>query len=351
MKKICFSVGPSELYPGVEGYIKNALSEEVSSISHRGEEFSNLFKSVTKNLKKLLGIPKDYEIFFLSSGTEAMERVIQNLVEKTSLHFINGAFSKRFYQTAKELGKEPLKIEEIPGRNFDFKKIDIPKEVEVICFTQNETSTGTVLTMEDVYQLKKRHPQKLIAVDVVSSAPFVSINYKFTDCVFFSVQKGFGLPAGLGVLVVSPAGLKKAKTLDEKGISLGSYHSFLVLKKFADKHQTPETPNIFLLYLLDKVVSDMLKKGIEKIRKETKVKAKLLYNFFGECSFVKNPKDRSKTIVVMESEKAKELQERLNKKGFVVSGGYGEFKDKHLRIGNFPAHSTSDVKKLIKAFS
>lgn len=351
MKKTFFTIGPTELFPGLEKYISGAIHEDILSVSHRGEYFSKLYKSTTENLKKLLSVPKEYEVFFLSSGTEAMERIIQNTVEKVSLHFINGSFSKRFYETAKELGKEPQKIEVESGENFDFKKISISREVELICFTQNETSTGIALAMEDIYRVKKKYPEKLIAVDIVSSVPYVSIDYNFTDCVFFSVQKGFGLPSGLGVLIVSPAALKKAKKMEGEGISLGSYHSFLTLKKFADKYQTPETPNIFLLYLFNKVLKKMNTIGIKNIREDIEKKSQLLYTFFNEKAYVKNKKDRSKTTIVIDIKNPKKVIEKLAKKGLIISDGYGQFKNSHIRIGNFPSHSLNDIKKLIRAFS
>ncbi|MDZ7645884.1 MAG: hypothetical protein U5K54_01185 [Cytophagales bacterium] len=42
------------------------------------------------------------------------------------------------------------------------------------------------------------------------------------------------------------------------------------------KNQTPETPNALAIYLLGKVVQDLLRRGIQTIRKETEYKAAIL---------------------------------------------------------------------------
>ncbi len=217
MKNIYFTVGPTQLYPNVTGFIKKAIDAEVMSKSHRGAWFQELFIDLTSNLRTLLNIPKSYRIFFVSSGTESMERVIQNIVIKNSFHFVNGAFSERFYKTAKELGKSPELVEAPLGESFDFEKIKIPKKAEIICLTHNETSTGVMLPLEEIYKIKKNNPDKLIALDVVSSIPYVDIDCKKVDIVFFSVQKGFGLPAGLGIIIVSPQGFEKNQFILKNG--------------------------------------------------------------------------------------------------------------------------------------
>ena len=107
--------------------------------------------------------------------------------------------------------------------------------------------------------------------------PYPDFDYSKVDSVFFSVQKGFGLPAGLGVWMVNQRCIDKANQLLSKGLSIGSFHSLPSLHSHALKNQTPETPNVLGIYLLGKVVQDFLLKGINTIRKETEYKAALLY--------------------------------------------------------------------------
>lgn len=160
------------------------------------------------------------------------------------------------------------------------------------------------------------------------------------------------LPAGLGVIIVSPKALQKTEQLIKKGISVGSFHSFKNLSEKAKDFQTPETPNVLNIYLLNKVVTDMLKVGLLNIRKQTNEKAQLIYNFFNNhkkyTPFVSSPKFQSPaTIVIDVNGESEKLRNKLSKKGILVGSGYGENKLNHIRIANFPSHSIKDVKLLL----
>ncbi len=353
---IYFTCGPSQLYPTVPKYIMHALNEDILSISHRSVQFQEIYRSAQNGLRKLLNIPKNHKIFFLSSSLESMERIIENCVKEYSFHFINGAFSKKFYEIVLKLKKHPEKYEVSEGDGYDPNKIKIPKRTELICITHNETSTGVSIPLQSINRLKDDYPKKLIVVDIVSSAPYPKIEFKKIDMAFFSVQKGFGLPAGLGILIVNERAIEKAKYLEKKGVNVGSYHSFSSLLTKDEIFQTPETPNVLAIYLLDKVVRDMLKKGINQIRKETDIKAKLVYDFFDRYPkykpFVKEPQFRSKTTIVIDvKSETKKIIEKTKNAGFIISSGYGQFKQNHIRIANFAAHSLSDIQKLLSFFS
>ena len=160
MKNIYFTCGPSQLYPTVKSHLKTALDNNLGSISHRGQQFQNIYKSAQTNLRKLLSIPLSHKIFFLSSSLESMERIIENCVEKQSFHFVNGAFSHKFYQFAKLLKKSPVKHEVDWGEGYLLNKIKIPKRTELICITQNETSTGVMLPTQQIYSASRYKSNK-----------------------------------------------------------------------------------------------------------------------------------------------------------------------------------------------
>lgn len=352
MKKVYFTVGPSQIYPTIPKHISNALKEDILSLNHRGQEFKNLYKDTARKLKVLLNIPKDYQILFTSCGLEGMERTIQGVVEKTSFHIISGYFGKAWARYAAELGKNVLSFD-LNTDNYNIDKVEIPQKAELICVTQNDTSTGIWIPPIDIEKIKKKYPEKLIAIDVVSSLPHVDINYKYVDITFFSVQKGFGLPAGLGVIILNPKALEKTEQLVKKNISIGSYHGLKNLSEKAKDFQTPETPNVLNIYLLNKVAGDILKTGIDKIRKETDEKSRLIYDFFENHNryypVVSSKKLRSPTtIVIYAKEESEKLRKRLADKGYIVGAGYGENKLTQIRIANFPSHNLRDLKKLLK---
>lgn len=355
MKQIFFTPGPSQMYPTLFGHIQTALEEYIPSISHRSEKFQTIFQETTDGLRNLLHLPKEYVIVFVASGTEAMERIVENTVEKKSFHFINGSFGKRWFETAVALKKE-AKAYEVPFGEGFAESPHIEKDTELICFTHNETSSGVSIDPEFIYKVGRENPHALIAVDTVSSAPYVDLDYQKLDCVFFSVQKLFGLPAGLGVMILGPRAIQKADFLHKKGINIGSYHSFPHLVAWASKNQTLETPSVFHLYLLGKVVADMKRRGIQTIREEEEKKAQLVYDFFDKHPlykpFVVKKEDRSITVIVVTlGEKTEAIKKKLKEQGLVVGGGYGPHKKTQIRIANFPAITKKDIQRFLKAIT
>ena len=353
MKNIYFTVGPTQTFPRLDKCLDGAIKKRIPSISHRGPEFEELFKNTVSSMKELLNVPDGFHFFFLGSATEAMERIIENCCLEHSYHFVNGAFSKRFFQTAQELKRRPLKFEAKEGEGFDFSAAAIPQDTEIVCLTHNETATGVGIDMKDVYELKSRYPDKIFALDIVSSVPYVEVDFAMIDCAFFSVQKGFGMPAGLGVLIVNEKCIQKSLELQKRDVNIGSYHNFQTMLKAENKHNTPETPNVLALYELGYICDIYNKDGINALRKETEEKARLMYDFFDLHEefkpFVKNKKWRSNTVIVVETPRGSAgVMNKLVKSGIIVGSGYGAFKERHIRIANFPAHKKADVKRILR---
>lgn len=353
MKKIYFTVGPSEVYPTLYKHLNKAMELNIPSLNHRGPEFKQLFKATTEGLKKLLNIPEHFQVFFVSSALESMERIIQGVCEKHSFHIISGSFGKAWADYASQLGKNTYKYDVEDTKAFKLVNLEVPKQTELICITQNDTSTGFYIHPQEIIKLKKKYPDKLIALDVVSSIPYVDIDFKYADIVFFSIQKGFGLPAGLGVIIVNPKTLEKTELLIKNNVVIGSYHSLKNLSEKAKKLQTPETPNVLNIYLLNNVIKDMLKTGLQKIRQDTDKKARTLYEFFENHQkyepSIKNPYFRSPTTLVFDVKgESEKLRKRLYKSGYIIGSGYGDNKISHIRIANFPAHKLKDVELMLK---
>lgn len=349
-----FTPGPAQLYFTVEDHIRTAFREGIPSLSHRSKQFESIYGDTANGLRELLNIPAGYHILFTGSATEIWERILQNLVAEKSFHLVNGSFSKRFFEIAQQLNKKPGKLEADFGKGFG--DVSVPEGTELIAVTHNETSTGVSLPLQQIYALKAQNPNALIAVDAVSSLPYPDFDYSQLDSVFFSVQKGFGLPAGLGVWMVNDACLAKADQLLSKGISIGSYHNLPSLHSHAQKNQTPETPNVLAIYLLGKVVQDMLRRGIQMIRKETEYKAAILYQALEQHPalkpFVADKAIQSKTVVVADcGDQTENIVRYLQPKGLYPGDGYGPFKKQHLRFANFPAHSKEQFECLVDSLT
>ena len=351
--KIQLAPGPSELYFTVGDHLRQALREGIGSISHRSKTFEEISQIATAGLRQLLGVPPGFHFFFTSSATEVWERAIENLVEKTSFHYVNGAFSKRFFEISQQLHRQARAAEVPAGTAFLEAS---PIDAELIAITHNEPSTGVAVPLPWIAQVREKNPASLIIVDAVSSLPYPQFDYSLLDSVFFSVQKGFGMPAGLGVWMVNDRCISKAEQLVSKGISIGSYHNLLTLLENSKKNQTPSTPNVLGIYLLSRVVQDLLNRGIDNIRRETDYKAALLYQTLQAHAqvqpFVQQKEWRSKTVVVANTgDRTHALAAYLEHHGFLAGDGYGALKKSQLRFANFPAHSKEQFERLADLIS
>ena len=347
-----FTPGPSQLYPGMDQFISNALDKDICAISHRSQAFKDVYEKTVKGLTQLLSLPENWKMVFMPSASEAWERILLNAVNERSFHFVNGSFSKKFFQYAQSVGIDAHKYEVKGGQGIDPLKAEIPEMTELICFTHNETSCGAFTLLEDIYTIREQHPDSLIALDVVSSLPYPNIDYTKIDTAFFSVQKCFGLPAGLGVWLVNDRFIEKTKANEAKGKLIGAHHNLLEMVAKGDEYQTLETPNVLGIYLLGEVIEAMNTKGIEQLRNETDTKATMLYDYIQESSLfdfgINEEKYRSKTVIVANTKtEPSVINKYLKPFGLQVGAGYGAQKKTQIRIANFPAHSVANVEKLI----
>lgn len=355
MRKTFFTPGPAQLFPTVEKHIHTAIEEQIGSISHRSQAFMDIHKATVEKLRSFLGFSGEHVVFFHSSATEIWERLLQNGVEQKCFHYVNGAFSQRFFSFSQQLHIPKIIKEQAEwGQSFSYDPKLIPPDVEMINFTHNESSTGVMMPLEKARIIREAFPETILTLDMVSSIPYGNVDWKVWDAVYFSVQKGMGLPAGLGVLILNQKCLKKAEYLHAKGKVIGTYHSFLSQFEKYQKHQTVETPNILGIYLLGAVLADMEKIGLATIQTETERKAAKVFETIqvkeGVSFFVSDSLVRSPTVITVHTgEQTSSLIKYLADKGLIVGSGYGKLKSSQIRIANFPAISFEEMERLIEA--
>ncbi len=344
---ISFYPGPSRVYPKVSRYLQEACNLGILSINHRSEAFVNISQQTTVLLKEKLSIPKSYSIYFVSSATECWEIIAQSLIENDSLHFYNGAFGKKWFTYTKRLKPEARALP------FDVQETLAPERLnlkpgEVICLTQNETSNGTQVSNRVIQKLRKKYPDHLVAIDATSSMGGIELDFLSADIWLASVQKCFGLPAGLGLLICSPAALTRAQAIDKRL----HYNSLLFLDDMMKLHQTSYTPNVLNIYLLMRVLEDV--KPIQKVDKLIRGRYKKWEAFFDTKSerlnfLPKNKAVRSRTVLTIETSASllQTLKSEGIKAGFILGNGYGEWKDTTFRIANFPALKRTEIARLM----
>lgn len=348
---VSFYPGPSRVYDDIPKYVKDAHAKGVLSMNHRSEEFAAMMKKTVTLLKRKLAVPNDYTIFFTSSATECWEIVAQSWVTNKSFHLYNGAFGQKWYDytyrlktgaTALPFGRETLLN---PGKSV-FEGIE-----NVICITQNETSNGTQVSHEIIRSIREGSPEHIIAVDVTSSLAGIKLNFSAADIWLASVQKCFGLPAGLGIMICSPTAIKKARAINNTKF----YNNVVLMDDMAKKWQTSYTPNVLGIYLLMRVMEKVkpintVHKVIEKRyadwMKVLNVQSKLHH-------LIKNKAVHSLTVLPLQADQKtiEGIKKSAKRKGFLLGDGYGDLKSTSFRIANFPALKDSEVKSLMKFLS
>lgn len=345
---ISFYPGPSKIFPKVKEHLTDAYASGILQENHRSEAFMDLLEKTIKLFKQKLNIPEEFEVFFTSSATECWEIVNQSLLHGNVQFLYNGAFGKKWFKYA--VTNQNIVPCELRGSRFLNEQlatdIELNPRNNCVCLTQNETSNGTYISNEQLEQIKTICPEAYLFIDVTSSMGGQDLKWSLGDVWLASVQKCFGLPSGMGIMVVSNKAIKKAYELADRN----HYNSLISIFENFQKFQTHYTPNTLSIYLLNKTLSDIdsypiLFKEIEKregefidfIKKNTDFKL-----------LVSNQKCRSKTVIALLADEIqlKTVKEKAKTAGIKLGNGYGEWRNSTFRIANFPALDNEDFTAL-----
>ena len=347
---ISFYPGPSKVYPEIAQYVTEAYEAGVLSINHRSPEFMDIFRRTTELVKDKLAVPESYTVLVASSATECWEVISQSLGNENSFHIYNGAFGEKWHRYATHLTPRADALvfdpEELPAPT----EIELDQSTELLCLTHNETSNGTALPTEWVKEVRSLFPDLLIAVDATSSMAGVLLPWNSGDIWYASVQKCFGLPAGLAVLVLSPAAVDRAEMIGEKRY----YNSLLSIIEQSRNFQTTHTPNVLGIYLLMRTLQ--VQNSINNTHRTTKNRYQHYIKKISELQYAKllinNDIVRSYTVIPIEAPPAiiNQLRDESNHEGITLGNGYGKLKESTLRIANFPAITEEEIQRLTNFF-
>jgi aspartate aminotransferase-like enzyme len=343
------------LIPGPTEVSKEILEEQNRYlIGHREKEFSTLYGGITDKLTKFFQLTSDIKpTITTSSGTLWFDIVSRSVVKHKALACVNGAFSKRAAQTLQACGKETDILEVEMGKaikaNMVAEKLENGK-YDTVTVCHNETSTGVRSPIKEIAQMiRKDYPEVILAVDAVSSLAGDKLIPSEIGCdiIFSSTQKCFALPPGLAVGLVNDRAIERAKTVPNRG----GYTDLVEIFEFEKKQQTPCTPNISLLYALDKRMDLLLAETYDGVYQRhldmanyTQEWAKKHFAMFPEAGY------ESITVSCINNTQNKDikaLNQQLAEKGYLISAGYGTLADKTFRIGHMGEWHLEDIKHVI----
>jgi aspartate aminotransferase-like enzyme len=325
-------------------------------IGHRSKDASALQRSISEKLMKVFQT-KNQIILSTSSGSGLMEGAIRSCTIKRAAVFSVGAFGDRWFKMAKANGVPADKISSVPGQPTTPKMVDevlSTGKYDIITVTQNETSTGLMNPCGEIGALlKKKYPDVLYLMDAVSSmgGTDIRVDEWGVDVCITSTQKCLGLPAGMAICSVSERAIEAARQVENRGL----YFDLVELYDFIHKkdYQYPSTPSLSHMFAMDYQLDRILAEGLEKrfarhIEMAEYVRAWARKNF---ALFVEEEKYLSNTVTTVANTRGIDiggLNRKLGERGFVISNGYGDLKEKTFRISHMGDYTLDEVKELIK---
>lgn len=348
MHKKLFIPGPTE--------VRDDVLEKMSTpmIGHRSKDASVLQRSISEKMMKLL-YTDNQVLLSTSSGSGFMEAAIRSCTKKRAAVFSVGAFGKRWYDMAVGNGVPADLFEVEWGKHTTPEMVDealSTGKYDLVTVTHNETSTGIMNPVGEIGEVVKKYPDVVFCIDTVSSAAGAKIEVDKwgVDICVTSTQKALALPPGLAICTISEKAVKRAETVENRGF----YLDILKVYKYIGKkdHQYPSTPNLSLMFALDYQLDKIMEEGIENRFNRHKEMADYVRNWakenfelFAEEEFASN------TVTAVKNTKGisvKDLNAKLAERGFTISNGYGDLKEKTFRVAHMGDITLDEVKELIE---
>lgn len=244
----------------------------VAMEDHRSSVFPELANSVLADLKKVFKTTTGQAFIFPSSGTGAWEAALTNTLSPGDKLLAPrfGQFSALWIDMAQRLGFEVEILDTEWGEGVPLDRVehalraDSAHKIKGILACHNETATGVTSDIAGVRRALDAalHPA-LLYVDGVSS--IASIDFRMdewgVDLAVAGSQKGLMMPAGLGILCISPKARKSMETAQSKRC----YFDLADMIKANASGYFPYTPSLPLLCGLRESLNIIFEEGLEYI--------------------------------------------------------------------------------------
>ena len=348
MHKKLFIPGPID--------VKQDVLEQMTKpmIGHRSKEASILQRSISEKLQKVF-YTKEQILLSTSSGSGLMEGAIRSCTRKKAAVFSVGAFGDRWYKMAVSNNVPADKFSVEPGEATRPEMVDevlATGEYDLITITHNETSTGVMNPVQEISKVMKKYPKVIWCLDAVSSmaGTKIEVDKLGVDICITSTQKCFGLPPGMAIASMSKKAVEAAKQVKYRGLYLDLLEIYECIQK--KDHQYPSTPVIPIMYAMNYQLDKMLAEGLEnrfarhlQMAEYVRAWAKKNFEHLPKKGYVSN------TLTTIKNTKnisVSELNKELGNRGFAISNGYGDLKEKTFRISHMGDYTLDDVRDLIK---
>ncbi len=340
-------------------------------IGHRSKAMTELIERIDPPLRLAFGL-KEGSSATVAVGSHSATGMMEGSllgVGRRVLAVVNGAFSKRWAEIARILGKEVATIELPLGRAVTQEELERSLReqgtFDAVTLVVCETSTGVLTPLAPVARALKRSPETRLLVDVVSAIAGAPIDFDEhgIDFALAGVNKALALPPGITVMCASMRYLAGARA--EKRAAW-----YLDPVRTIDGHverKTPATPVVTLYRCLARQLEDITSGATLPARDRGKTGAAAW-----TARFEKHARFKQKTLVWAKSRgiepfpapevssttvsclKAGSIDvtaliEGLQKKGHEIGNGYDKLKGITFRIGHMGDHTEEDLESLLAA--
>ena len=245
---------------------------DMPTIDHRSDLFKDILHPARDGVRRVLKSATAEVFVFPSTGTGGWETAITNTLSPgdTVLAARNGMFSQKWIDMCQRHGLE-VEIVETPwgegiqaDRFEDILTADTGHKIRAVLATHNETATGVRSDIAAVRAAMDAagHPA-LLFVDGVSSIG--SMPFEFdgwgVDVAVTGSQKGFMLPAGLGIAAFSAKAMEATKT----GGLPRTYFDIQDMAKGYAANGYPYTPAVGMLNGLKTAADMLLAEGLDTV--------------------------------------------------------------------------------------
>lgn len=315
---------------------------------HRSSAFPELTHGLLRDIKAVFGTTAGRPFLFSATGTGMWEAAIVNTLSPGDrvLAVRLGQFSHLFIDTAEKLG---LKVDVMdlewgeavdPAAVGERLAADTAHAYQAVLVVHNETATGVT---NDIAALRDAmdevgHPA-LLLVDGVSSIGSLEFQQDAwgVDVAITGSQKGFMMPAGLGMVSLSPRAMERIETA-------GFHRHYFDLRPQVlhnDQGYFPYTPPLAHLFGLREALDMMAEEGLGAIHARHAYLAEGVRRAVAAWELricARDPERRSNTvtaIVVPEGKDARQVIDHAFRRWDMALGsGLGRLNRKVFRIGH-----------------
>lgn len=252
-----FNAGPGVLPVPVLEQLKDAILEYgdtgvgIMEMSHRSKPFEAIVNSAVARLRRILGVPSDYQILFLQGGAsfQFYMTALNLLCPGEAADFLNtGVWAKKAIVEAKRCG-DAATIWDGKATNYDRLPEQgayaVRDQAIYLHYTTNNTIYGTQ------FSGIPEHGDKPVVADMSSDIASRPVDVGAHALIYAGAQKNLG-PSGVTVVILSPWALERSK---KSSAARGGLPAMLDYAPFVADNSLYNTPNTWGIFALERVLA------------------------------------------------------------------------------------------------